>query len=543
MASWDAPGASSVARAPNGIEVIRGECVIGLGDWNDYPVALEVVHGMGDSVIGAIPRLRAMRVRQAEPGSEDLSARLAQYRALPFVRYVELNTVVTLGASDSAELPGDTYYPFEWHLENTGQSGGKLDADIDAPAGWAITKGSSSVVVAIIDTGINLAHPEFDGRLLPGWDFADEDNDPTGYGHGNAVAGVMAANADNDFEIAGIDDRCMILPVKIGAGSGSEFDVAQGIDFAAAQHARIISMSVLLIGSSELIHDAVVSAAAQGCIQIAAAGNTSAFGSADNHVPAKYPEVMSIGWTNDSDEREFMSATGATLDFVAPGKDIYTVSSIGDGSKKVESGSSFATPIVSGIAALMLGMNPHLTSDQVYELLRVGAEDQVGDASEDTPGWDPYYGWGRVNLRRSLEALCGCQGGESLIASPQHVSIAAGEALALRIDAGREHAGQAYWVFGSASGTGAWPFGPFTLPITPDDYTRFTFTDANGPILANTHGLLDDAGQAMAFVMLPKGAGPAGPSVLTHVAVVFDGRAAPAHAVLATNVVTTMIEP
>jgi hypothetical protein len=115
--------------------------------------------------------------------------------------------------------------------------------------------------------------------------------------------------------------------------------------------------------------------------------------------------------------------------------------------------------------------------------------------------------------------------------------------VAFRIEAGREHAGQPYWILGSASGTGTWHFGPLTLPLELDDYTRFTISDANGPVLQHTRGLLDDAGEAMGFLFLPKGVPVSGPTTLQHVAVVFDGRAAPAHAVLATDVTATLIEP
>jgi hypothetical protein len=354
------------------------------------------------------------------------------------------------------------------------------------------------------------------------------------------VAGMLAASANNGFEVAGVDRHCMILPVRI---NGDSYDAVQGLDFAAAQQADVVNMSFIVFGDSQLIHDAVIAAADAGVILIAAAGNSSGFGSADKHAPAKFPEVISIGATDDQDHRAFWSSTGDTLDFVAPGELIWTVSGAGTGTGVHASGTSFASPTVAGIGSIARTLDPFLTSAQLYELLREGAEDQVGDPSEDTPGWDPYHGWGRVNLRSTLEALCGCQGGESLIASPQQASISAGEVVALRVDAGREHAGQVYWILGSASGPGVMHFGPLTLPITPDDYSRFTLSDANGPVLANTHGLLDDDGQAMGFVMLPKGLPVASPALLSHVAVVFDGRAVPAHAVLATNVTTTIVEP
>jgi len=213
------------------------------------------------------------------------------------------------------------------------------------------------------------------------------------------------------------------------------------------------------------------------------------------------------------------------------------------GSGGLFTGTSAAAPVAAGVVGLIKSLNPHLSSDQVHAFLVAGAEDQVGDYGFDVPGWDPYYGHGRVNARRSLEVLCGCQGGESLIASPQSVSVSAGDVVALRVDAGREHAGQNYWILGSASeGVGVVKIGSFALPLVPDEYTRFTVSDANGPVLMNTHGILDAAGQAMAFIALPKDGPPPASTVLKHAAVVFDGRATPAHAVLATNVTATLIQ-
>jgi Subtilase family len=541
--SWDTAGDSAPVELVDGVECIAGELVIGLRDWSDYPALQARIVGMGDTVLGGIPGLRALRVRIASSDAGVMMDRQVRYRTIPYVRYVERNGIFTACGASTVPPPNDTYYPLEWHLNNPGQTGGTPDADVDAPEGWLIASGAASTAVAVIDVGVNLQHPEFQGRLLPGWDFLGEDDNPTGFSHGNWVTGVVAANANNEFEVAGIDLHCMILPVKVGGAFATEFNLAQGIYYAAARQAAIVNISIGAPESFELIHDAVIEAAAAGCIVVAAAGNSKPYGSADKHVPAKYPEVISVGFTDAQDKRAHNSSTGNTLDFVAPGDDIHVVTTAASGLEFVVAGSSVASPLVAGIASIMMGLNPYLTFDQIYDLLRQGAEDQVGDPAEDTPGWDPYYGWGRVNLRRSLEALCGCQGGESLIASPQHASIAASEVVAFKIDAGREHAGQTYWVFGSASGAGAWPLGPLTLPITPDDYTRFTFSDANGSVLVNTHGQLDDAGQAIAFLMLPQRAGPVSAGTLHHIAVVFDGRAAPAHAVLATNVTTTTVEP
>ena len=141
-------------------------------------------------------------------------------------------------------FPNDTFFSLEqWNLHNIGQTGGTVDADIDAVEGWQITTGSSSIVVAVLDSGIDSDHLEFQGRILPGHDFVNDDDDPEDdRGHGTLVSGVIAANADNNFSIAGIDHNVKILPVKVLSAVGpvtgvNITDLAQGLMFAADQGA------------------------------------------------------------------------------------------------------------------------------------------------------------------------------------------------------------------------------------------------------------------------------------------------------------------
>ena len=542
--SWDTPRPSIDTEVVDGAEYVRGEILLGIRSWEDFALLDSHASAAGDEILGGISRLRAVRIGVAPWRVDAMDACLDEYSGLAFVRYAERNAAAVLSSTAEDSSPDDPYYAMQWHLDNVGQTGGKPDADIDAPAAWLITRGSPAVIVAVIDTGIDLDSPEFDGRLLPGWDFLDEDPVPEAVtGHGVKVAGLLGANAGNAFEVAGVDHSCKILPIRVGDKSLTEFNVVQGVDYATAQGADVISMSLAFsVIPPQLLDDAIQAAAGAGCIVVAGAGNYGALGWVDETWPAASANTIAVGWTDQDDKRFVLSAAGNALDFVAPGVEVLTTSFTASGQAKLFSGSSAATPLVSGIVALMKSLNPTLTYQQLYDLLVAGAEDQLGDPL-DAPGWDPWYGHGRVNAATSLKTLCGCQGGESLIASPQHASIAAGEVVALRVDAGREHAGQVYWILGSASGPGAWPFGPLTLPLAADDYSRFTLSDANGAVLVNTHGVLDADGQAMGFVMLPKGLPVASPAVLSHVAVVFDGRAVPAHAVFATNVTMTIVEP
>jgi len=305
-------------------------------------------------------------------------------------------------------LPNDRSFPKQWHLHNTGQFGGTANADIDAVEGWQITRGDESIIVAVLDTCINFDHPDFVGRILPGFDFVNEDSDPTSDDpHGVWVSGVLAANGDNSLSVAGVDHFAQILPVKIlnDEGFGSSFDLAQGLIFAANEGADVINMSLIGFGGSD-VESALQFARDSGAVLIACAGN-GGIGDADRNALSVSPLTISVGATTESDERASFSGTGNALDVVAPGSFIWTANDRSRGPTWF-SGCSAATPIVSGITSLLLSLAPFLTDDEVRGILAQTAEDQVGSPSEDTLGRDDFFGHGRVNMNQALTLIVEC---------------------------------------------------------------------------------------------------------------------------------------
>ena len=225
-------------------------------------------------------------------------------------------------------IPDDTSFGDLWHLNNTGQSGGTPDADIEAIEAWDITTGSNSIVVAVLDTGIDSDHPEFLGRVLPGFDFVNEDSDPEAdHPHGALVSGILAANADNSFAVAGVDHFAKILPVKVlnASNLGTLADLIEGLTYAADQGADVISMSLINypVGFS-FLDDALQYARDSGAILIACAGN-GGIGDADVSGPGASPLTISVGATTRIDARASFSGTGSALDVVAPGSSITTI--------------------------------------------------------------------------------------------------------------------------------------------------------------------------------------------------------------------------
>jgi hypothetical protein len=523
MAAWDEP----TEFEPSGPDamVVPGEIIVGLAADVDRPVFGAELSGRGMEVIGEIPRLRALRLRVGQWRTPQEACEVA--RRIPGVAYAEPNGIgqaAALAEPSAAIPPDDTWFSAQWHLQNTGQSGGKVGADIDALSAWAIQSNSPDVVVALLDTGIDYAHPEFAGRLLQGYDFVDEDDDATAtHPHGIHVAGLLGAVGNNHFGVCGVAPGCRILPVRVlGPGiMGTIFDVAQGIDYCASQGADILSMS-LVSGPSQLMQAALQSASEAGAILVAAAGNLGP-GTADANWPSASPWVLGIGATTKDDQRASFSATGTVVDFVAPGSEVITVAASHDDSKHGFSGTSASTPIASGIVALLLSYNPYLTQDQVYALLQAGAEDQVGNPLEDTPGWDPYYGHGRLNAFRSLQALCSCSADDAFTVSPPKLSLGVEGTWVFRLSAGSANAAQPYLMLGTLSGAGpGFVLGQTPWPLAFDSYTRLCLSGPS-PLIGGV-GVLDADGNAVATLTLPAAAREtlAG-AMLHHAAAVYDG--------------------
>jgi subtilisin family serine protease len=348
----------------------------------------------GATLTGLCPTLGIARVEIR--AGEDVAGACRRLSSLQEVRYAEPDWI-----GEGAYVPSDPLYPLQW------QHNEPRDHDIDTPEAWEINRGSEEVIVAVLDSGILFNHPDFQGRLLAGWDFVNDDDNPTAdHPHGVFVAGILAANAGNGFGVAGVDHRCRILPIKVLDMEilGDEFSLVQGLTLAADRGARVISMSLINFEESSALKEALQYARDHGVVLVAAAGNRG-IGNADISWPGASPLCISTGATDVDDLVAYFSGTGRALDVVAPGVSVATVTA--DPLLDVIryfGGTSASTPIVAGIASLLLSAEPSLTPQEVQDLIQSGAEDGVGGAA-DLPGWDQTYGWGRVNARRSLELI------------------------------------------------------------------------------------------------------------------------------------------
>lgn len=319
------------------------------------------------------------------PAGSDTRAMAAAFATLPGVELAEIDGVGEIADT----IPNDPSFGQLWGMRNTGQTGGFPGADVDAPKAWDIVTGDAAVIIAMIDTGVQADHPDLNGKVISGRNtYGDNDNTDDPHGHGTHTAGTAAAWGNNGVGVAGMSWGSQILAMRCTTDGGTYFesDLAEAIIWAADYGAPIMSMSLQSYTGSQTLQDAVNYAFGAGCVLIAANGNnhgnTIAF-------PAKWPNCMGIAATNAFDGWPSYSNYGPETDVAAPGDAIYSLNKLSGYSTR--SGTSMATPHVSGLAALLLSLNPCLTNAEIETHLRASTED-IG-----ATGFDEKFGYGRVN--------------------------------------------------------------------------------------------------------------------------------------------------
>jgi len=322
-----------------------------------------------------------------------LARRFAQ---LPGVEYAEPDFVGEGGAT----FPNDTHFGLQDGLHQTS------DADMDAPEAWDLTVGNANVIIAVLDTGADSDHEDFAGKLLPGYDFANNDADPEDdQGHGSNVASVAAAATNNALGIAGACWNCRIMPLKVLDSTNLGFYSwwTDAMIWAADNGADLINGSIGGTSPSTTLFNGVRYAWEAGVphISITHNDNTSAI-----RYPGRYAETITVGATNNIDQHAVPfcwgggSNWGPEIDVVAPGDMIPGIAM--GGGYSYWCGTSQAAPLVAGLGGLMMSVYPSIGREEMRHLLHAGAEDQVGLLPEDTVGFDHYYGWGRVNMEQTL---------------------------------------------------------------------------------------------------------------------------------------------
>ncbi len=419
------------------------------------PTLLKITDPVSTLSRAAHPDMRALAQNSGSVTSEDnmKAATLESIKRLrsdPNVAYAEPNYI-----RQASAIPNDPSYPLQWHYPL-----------INLPTAWDITQGSNSVIVAVVDTGVLLNHPEMLGQTVPGYDFVsspslsndgggidDNPNDPgdkVGGGssfHGTHVAGTIAAASNNRLGVAGVAPNARIMPIRaLGIGGGTSFDITQGVLFAAglpnssntvpARRADIINLSLGGNNGSAAEQDAFNRVRAQGVMVVAAAGNDN---TATPAYPASYDNVISVSAVNINRARARYSNFGSRVDVAAPGGDT-SVDLNGDGRPDgiyslggddrsgtivygaiMYAGTSMATPHVSGVLALMKTVRPALTPAEVDGLLVAGRL----TIDLGPPGRDDNFGHGLIDALKAVQAA---QGNTTvpgiLLATPTVINLA-----------------------------------------------------------------------------------------------------------------------
>lgn len=360
------------------------------------------------------------RIRYA--GATDVATAVEQLSNVAGVEYSEPNRY-----RETYAVPNDPSFPSQWGLSK-----------INCPAAWDRTTGSPGVVVAVIDSGVDLDHPELSGLLVPGTDMVDLGPNPTAppgfrfegdfmgrdtdpqdeVGHGTHVAGTIACASNNASGVAGVTWNCRLMPVKVLTrivnnanandvrGVGSAADIAAGIRFAVDNGARVLNLSLGGTVDTQVERDAIAYAVSRGVVVVAAMGNGFLPPPQGNgnltSFPAAYPDVIAVGAINTADQRAPFSQTGPHIDVAAPG--VGVLSTVWDNGFATLNGTSMASPHVAGVAALILSCNASLTSAQVGDIIRQTARPLRDNPADPVP--NNNYGFGCVDAKAAVDRAC-----------------------------------------------------------------------------------------------------------------------------------------
>lgn len=396
-------------------EAVPGQLVVGFQPTATDQQQEKAVKKAGGSIENKIDSIDGALV-SVDPGEVDSAAQeLARQRT---VRYVEPNYVV-----HSSRLPNDHLFGEQWALRNAGQYGGKSGADIHATDAWDLTTGAN-VTVAVIDTGVDYTHGDLSPNMwnnpadppngvdddhngfvddTHGANFIAENGNPMDdAGHGSHVAGILGAKGNNGAGIAGVNWDVKVLALKFldKDGQGNTADAANAIDYAVSHGARVINASWGGPAFSQALYQAVRRAGDRGVTFVAAAGNSGQNADIKPDYPAAFdlPNIVSVAATNASDGLVDFSNYGATsVDLTAPGDDIQsTVPKIVDPSGYASfSGTSMATPFVTGAVALYLSRFPQAPGDQARTAILQSVDKLPGLAGKVATG-------GRLDVARAL---------------------------------------------------------------------------------------------------------------------------------------------
>lgn len=307
---------------------------------------------------------------------ERVIARLLQH---PHLKFAELDYEV----SSTSLMPNDPYFKNAWHLSKIG-----------APTAWSSSLGEN-VTIAILDTGVDGSHPDLAAKMVPGWNFYNNNSDTSDvHGHGTAVAGAAAASINNSIGVAAVAGKSMIMPIRIASPDATAYGstIAQGLTWAADKGARVANVSYSGVPGSSVVRTASQYMKDKGGLVVVAAGNA---GKDEGYIPTT--TMIPVSATDSNDAKTSWSSYGDYVAISAPGTGIWTTFT--NATYGTAWGTSLASPITAGTIALMMAVNPKMKNTDIENILFSTAKD-LG-----TSGHDAYYGHGRVDAAAAVQAV------------------------------------------------------------------------------------------------------------------------------------------
>ncbi len=382
----DTSDALSVQLAPS--NPTTGDFMLGFEPGTDVATAHDTAMRAGLVPVRWNQAISTLLVRpaHAQDGSALPQHALDTLEVSAALRYVHADVIF-----EGSSAPDDPEYVAsqQWAVDT-----------IDAPSAWDTTTGSDTVIVGVLDTGLDMGHPDIDGTWVAGYDIVNDDADPSDdHGHGTHISGIIGAHTNNTTGVASIGHETMLMPVKVldSSNIGSAADIADGITWAADHGAHILNLSFSSTSDVPAVKDAIDYADAAGLLLIAAVGNNN---STQPRYPAAYDNVVGVGATDRFDRHFMLSNRGDFVAVSAPGVSIQSTEWRDSGnSYSSRTGTSTAAAHVSAVAALVLAIDDTQTSDDVRTILENTGVD-LGD-----PGYDHKFGHGRLDAAAAVDEV------------------------------------------------------------------------------------------------------------------------------------------
>jgi len=409
---------NQVSAEVNG-DFVAGEILVKFKESTSLNEIGDVHKKLGGKVKRVIPGIGVQVVNVRGKGLGEV---VSAYAKNSRVEYVEPNYI-------ASALVNDTYFDRQWGLNNIGQETcntagdvcvqGIFDADIDALEAWEVSTGSAEILIAILDSGIDQDHPDLMGKVVMNKNFTDSAVVDDNYGHGTHVAGIAAANTNNEVGVAGIGFESSLMNGKVlgDTGYGAYSWIAEGIIWAADNGAKVINMSLGGPRKSITLESAVNYAWEKGVVVVAAAGNSA---NPSKTYPGYYSNCIAVAATNNNDVRASFSSYGSWVDVAAPGENIYStfpnhpfyLQTVYGRSQNYDfgSGTSMSTPYVAGIAALVWATE--------YGTNVQSVRGRIEQTADFVPGTGSYWEWGRVNACNAVGGNCSGEPSPTLTPTP-----------------------------------------------------------------------------------------------------------------------------